>query len=448
MPYNTAHPDYTKALERYKLIRAIISNDAQCYIRRPDVQDELRNERYREDAILTNFTALTCEAFVGLVFSKKLTLSLPPELSYLMDDTTGSGINIWQFAQSSVSELLQVGRNGLLVDYDNDAQKAFIKPYRAEAIINWKTGSVNGYVQPWLIVLEEQIIVDDEDIFSQDTALQYRVLILEDGVYKQYVYNSNGDEISGYIPLDYNGRSFDYIPFVFIGSVNNDADVDKEPLYDMAVLNLGHYRNSADYEESIWINGQPYLVINVGEANAEEFAAANPNGVQYGSRKGLVLASGGSANLLQANPNQLVAQAMNEKLIQASKTGARLIEESGGRETAEAARIRYASQHSVLYTLTSNASWGIEDAIKIVARYMGVNEDIVKFKLNDQFYDESADGNVMNSYTAWFDRGIISADDMREYGKKVGLLNSENTDDVISTELRELPQLNPEDENE
>ena len=73
------------------------------------------------------------------MFRKPPTVGLPEGISYLEDDTTGTGVNIWQFAQYIVSETLALGRIGLLVDYSNGARKAFIKPYTAESIINWKT---------------------------------------------------------------------------------------------------------------------------------------------------------------------------------------------------------------------------------------------------------------------------------------------------------------------
>lgn len=432
MPVNDTHPEYRQAEPRYKLIRAIINNEAQSYIRTPDINDPARSAQYKEDAILTNFTKLTCEGLTGLVFRKELELQLPAELQYLEKDATGAGINIYQFAQHSVYEVLQTGRYGYLVDYHNSGGKAYIKPYAAETIINWKAAEYNGVVQPWLIVLKEEKILDDDDIFCQESEEQYRVLLLVGGVYSQLIYDKDLQNISTFTPTDFNGNPFPYIPFVFVGSENNDACVDSQPLYDLAILSLGHYRNSADYEESIFICGQPYLWVNVGEASSDDFKTANPSGVDYGSRKVLVLANGGSANLLQANPNQLVAQAMNEKLEQAAKIGARLIEASGGRETAEAAKIRYGSQHSALYTLTSNISWGIGKALEVVCQFMGANIKQVEFKLNDQFYDDMADANLLAQQIMLLDRGVISADDIRAYGRKTGFINDLRTDEEIS----------------
>jgi len=421
MPVSEVHPEYRCAEARYKLIRAIINNDAKCYIRTPDITDPIRSQQYKEDAILTNFTKLTCEGLTGLVFRKDLVLELPPELFYLEDDITGGGINARQFSQHIMYDTLQLGRYGLLVDYHNDGGKAYLKPYRAETIINWKAVEMNGTVQPWLIVLKEERMVEADDMFCQRTECQYRVLILDDEGYHQEIYNEAEEHIYSIYPTDFDGRALQSIPFVFIGSENNDWAVDGQPLYDLAVLNLGHYRNSADYEESIFINGQPYTVVNVGEASQEEFMNANPGGVAFGSRKALVLASGGSAMLLQADPNQLVARAMTEKLEQAAKVGARLIEEAGGRETAEAAKIRYGSQHSALYTLTSNISWGVEKALGIVCKFMGANREAVEYELNSEFYEETPDANLIAQMWMGLDKATVSREEIRTTMISMGL---------------------------
>ena len=51
------------------------------------------------------------------------------------------------------------------------------------------------------------------------------------------------------------------IPFIFCGALNNSPDVDKSPVYDIAEVNIAHYRNSADYEESCFIAGQATPVL-------------------------------------------------------------------------------------------------------------------------------------------------------------------------------------------
>lgn len=442
----TFSPDYSNVLPRWQLVRAIVNNYAENYIRTPDVNNIARSNQYKKDAILTNFTNLTRVGLVGIVFRKPPTITLPDDMLYLEDDVTGSGINAVQFGQHVVSELLITGRYGFLADYHEDGERAFIKPYSAENITNWKTRVIDGRCVLSLVVLKESVLSDSESIFTQNYNTQYRVLWLdENNIYNQMCYtHSNNDEyklVSQKIPTDYNGNFFNYIPFVFAGSENNDWAVDYQPLYDLSVVNLGHYRNSADYEESIFITGQPYLVVNVGESSEEEFIAANPGGINFGSRKALVVSTGGSAVLLQANPNQLVAQAMREKIEQAASIGARLISPAGGRETAEAAKIRYGSQHSALYTITSNVGWALTKSLKFVAMFMGADPEFCDYELNDEFFDEVADANLLAQQILLMDRGVIAKEDIRDYGRRTGFISADRTDADLEADAEMIDPL-------
>ncbi len=438
MSVTTIHPEYRAVLDRWALIRAIVNNYAKEFLRTPDINDVVRSSQYKNDGLLTNFTNLTRVGLTGLVFRKAPKIQLPPELDYLMDNLTGTGINIYQFSQHSISELLQMGRHGLLVD-KSDGGKTYIKPYVAENIINWKTVDIDGECVLSLVVLREWKQSDD-NIFSQDTIRQYRVLFLdENGNYRQSVYSyyndyalNDGYQVTEeYLPLDANGKPFNRIQFVFAGSENNDWNIDPQPLYDLAQVNLAHYKCSCDQMEAVWLCGQPYLVMNVGDSSLEEFTAANPNGVVFGSRKGLVLSNGGNAQLLQANPNQMVGEVMKELLNQAAAIGARLIAPAGGRETAEAAKIRYGSQHSSLYTLTSNYSWAMVEALKMACASENANPDEVMLELNDEFYDEIADPQLVAQQIMLLDRGIISPEEIRDYGRRTGFINDSKTDEEI-----------------
>lgn len=435
MQVQTQHPEYRESLKRWKLIKAIVENDASAYIRSPDINDDARTKQYRADAILTNFTAFTKNGLVGLIFRKEPLVELPPEIDYLDEDATGCGVDLTQFTQKVVGEVLQLGRYGMLVDYYDAGMKAYIKPYCAESIINWKTANIDGECVPVLITLVEEVEAYDEDPFCQEMVKQFRVLRLIGGEYQQWIFDQDEQLIDVVTPLDFNNQPFNRIPFVFVGSENNDPCVDCEPLYDMSVLNLGHYRNSADYEESIFIAGQPTIVINIGDASKDDFDNANPNGVMMGSRKGLVLQSGGSAALLQANPNQLVAQAMSDKIAQAAAIGARLIAPAGGRETAEAARIRYGSQNSALITLAANVEEAVEYALELVCKFMGANEELVNFELNDQYYEDAADANLLAQQILLFDRGIISKDEILDYGRKTGFISDVISNDEIANKV-------------
>lgn len=435
MPVNSTHPEYNYICQRWNLVRSIVNNDAQKWIRTVDPADLKRSAQYKQDAILTNFTRLTKIGLTGLVFRKPAKIEVPIQLDYLIDDATGYNFGLEQLAQQDVGEILVTGRTGILLDCPNDEDKDRLvrfKSYVGESIVNWKYREVGSEYRLSLIVLKECNDDLGDDGFEWVQKIQYRVLMLDqDNVYHQVIYNEDGELLSGVTPLDYNGNVFNSIPFVFIGSENNDAGIDSIPLYDLAIVNLGHYRNSADVEETSYISGQAVPVIQLGETNAEEFEASNPGGINIGSRRGVVLATGGDFKFAQVQPNLLPRELMKDKEAQAASIGARLIAPPGGRETAEAARIRFGSQNSALYTITKNISLAYEQCLWWAAIFMMEAPVESVFELNDQFYEEDADPNLIAQEMMLFDRQIMSADEIRMNLGKSGIMLGDVAPDPI-----------------
>ena len=102
----------------------------------------------------------------------------------------------------------------------------------------------------------------------------------------------------------------------------------------------------------------------------EDFAKFNPNGVHIGSRRGIMLGNTGSATMLQAKETQLALELMRDKQDQMLMIGARIVQKGGGAETAEAVRIRYSSDNSVLGTIAGNVSEALKLAILDAERFM------------------------------------------------------------------------------
>lgn len=438
MPVNTTHNEYDNAAPKWDLVRSIVDNAAKRFIRTIDKNDLNRSAQYKNDAILTNFTRLTKIGLTGLVFRKPSKIDLAPGLEYFLEDATGYDFGLEQFAQQIIGEVLVTGRYGVLVDYpqvEDETSEARFKPYTAENILNWKHEEFGSETELTLLVLKESVCLNGEDMFDHQYVDQYRVLYLsKEMIYQQAIYNHKLELESVVTPVDYNGNPFDCIPFTFIGAENNDAYVDSIPLYDLAVVNLGHYRNSADLEESIFITGQPFLVVNIGETDETSFKQANPNGLQFGSRSGLIVAAGGSATLLQANANQMVSVEMKRKEEQAAAIGARLIAPAGGRETAEAARIRYGAQNSALYVITRNVSLALEELLEVASQFMLETPAISVFELNSEFYEDTADPNLIAQQIMLLDRGAMTVEELRGNLKDVGVLKQDAVDtlDIIN----------------
>lgn len=449
MPVNTEHPDFTKYRPVWVRTRDAVAGSVaikekkHIYLPVPDNNsgeeakgtETIRYRQYIKRALFTNFTARTKNALVGVAFRRTPTMEIPDQLSYLVEDATGDGLPLEQLAKDELSNLLETGRSGFLVDYpqaDPDLSveqvqildlRASIIPYSAEQVINWKTDVVAGRRVLVSVVLAETYLTP-KDEFDHTSETQYRVLRLRPNGYSQQIYREDEPYTEEFYPTKSDGSKWDEIPFQFVGSKNNDSTIDDSPLADIADINIAHYRNSADYEESCFFIGQPTLFITTS-MSADAFERMNPQGIKLGSRAGHVLGETGSATLLQADPNQLVLDAMKAKEAQMVMIGARIITDRSGNETAEGARIRYASENSVLGDLVNNLSSAIQTCIDWVGEFMGVATEESEFQINNEFYDKNVDPQLIMSMVTLLDRDIIGEQDIFDRLKSGGIIDPE-----------------------
>ena len=454
MSVETQHPDYTDSLPKWRLVRTCVAG-AQAvrkagvlYLPNPESDDPTntskRYEEFKQRAQFVGVTGRTRRAMVGMAFRKTSDFKLTG-IEYIESNATGSGTSLEQLGKVVVRDLLEVGRIGLLTDYPESAPllskervkaldlKASIKTYSAESITFWDTTVIGGETVLSEVRLKETYKVPGER-FTYEEKIQYRVLTLTGGIYTIEVFRD--DKLYGNpVQPKANGKLLNRIPFVIAGTDSNDPGVDGAALYDIAVINIGHYANSADYEEGIHLHGQPMLHINAGKTSGPEWDALNPNGVEVGSRRGIVTIDGGSATLLQAESNGAAAEAMTKKEQQMVSIGGSMIEKGGQAETAEAARIKHAGDNSVLTNVVQNGSEAIEQSLEWVAMFMGVNTTPV-FIINDDFYDKSVDPQMLMAKIQLLDRGVISETDIRASLRKAGEI--ERSDEDIDDDAEDV----------
>lgn len=450
MPVYSTHPEYDKFVKRWELVRKVVKSEVSEFIFDVDPGDAPRNKRYKQGAQFTNFTARTKKGLVGAVFRRKMVITLPPSIAYLEDDATGLNTGLEKLAQKVAGEVLQAGRHGLLVDYppaDDGLTaeevgalglRARIYSYAAESIINWKTENLNGAQHITMIVLKEEVSRVGVDGFTWEERIQYRVLKMVDGQYVQFVFTDDpSDEPTAYMPKDSEGNAWSFIPFVFVGSEDNDLSVDSAPLYDIAMINIGHLRNSADYEEAIFVVGQPTLFITT-DMSPESFEAANGGQIVLGSRKGYNLGPGGSAQLLQPNSNPLADEAMKRKEEQAQMMGARLIQPSNINETAEAARGRLSGETSILSIIRNNVNEAIYKCCQYALRFMGSMDDVdeISIDINSDFFEKQLDPNKIMAQIQLLNSGIISKSDIRNNLRRFNEIDPSRTDEEIDADVQ------------
>ncbi len=454
MPVTEANAEYAEYKDQWELVADCVEGGAKIkakktkYLPKPNVTDvssenEARYTAYLTRASFQNVTGRTKNTLVGAAFRKDLVIELPKIIEYIIDESTKDNMPLINLIKKTVGEVLEKGRYGLLVEYPpappdlTEAQvkdrglRAFIATYEAENIINWRMDK--GKLS--LVVLKEgKEVFKDNDIFTGEIENEYRALRLIDGLYVQEVYDKGGTLINTLKPQKSDGSQWDEIPFVFIGSENNDSEIDPAPLFDMAAVNIAHYRNSADYEESLFLVGQPTPVIT-GLSQSwwdENFK----NGMEIGSRAVIPLPVDASASLLQASPNIMPIEGMKHKEEQMVALGARLISPGGQAETAEAVRMKYTADNSVLSSVVSNTEAGYKKAIGWIGEYMGVkNADDLKLAMNKEFFDTGIDAQTLTGLINLVDRQLMSIPIARGYLRQTGLIPENLKDEEIDAQI-------------
>jgi hypothetical protein len=221
------------------------------------------------------------------------------------------------------------------------------------------------------------------------------------------------------------------IPFEFIGATNNDSTVDDAPLYDLAELNIGHYRNSADYEEASFIVGQPTPWFS---GLTEDWVENVFKGkIMLGSRAAVPLPENAQAGLLQVNANIMPMEAMKHKEAQMVALGARLVENRQVRRTLGEVKDSNAAETSILASCANNVSSAFTQALVWAGMFMGAGGD-VSFKLNTEFALTSMAAEERNALIADMQAGAISWTEVRTALRRAGVASSD--DNAAKTEIQ------------
>lgn len=427
-------PEVSRLLDRWRTIRdcldgaEAIRQAGDKYLPRPNPDDESKENRARYKAYLTRASwygvlSHTHSRLIGQVFATDPAVDAPPILEHVVDHADGGGRSLAQQAREALGLVLAYGRCGLLVDFPSEAEGASladvksgrarptISLYQPEQIINWRVQMDGANKVLTLLVLKEKYVKSD-DGFREELGDQYRVFVrTESGVEQQLWRDENLSSPHTVIQvLDGRGSQMTDIPFVFIGSEDNDPDPDEPPMYDMAELNIGHWRNSADTEESSYMVGQPTpWVSGIDEDWLERVMGGK---LRVGSRGGVPLPQGGAFGIAQVAPNMLPRELAQDKEKQMLALGARLTEPRGGQVTATEASLNEAGSLSVLALCAKNVSEAYTQALEICLLFLAATGE-VSFDLNTDFEMHRMTAQDRAQLTAEWQSGQITTEEMR-----------------------------------
>lgn len=423
--------------------------------------DEI-NAKYLQRAVFYPVTGRTLEELVGEVFLKPMDADLPSGLVVMEDDVDGGGVSLEQQAKGVLSDVLKHGRAGLLVDFPviepgevvtkADLESGEFRPkiiqYTAAQVINWTVGVDKKTGNTWLarVVLRELADIS-EDEFEKKVEVRWRVYRREqiqlegqeDPVWGVTVEvwretdasqrDTTNDETEYEIAeakrviLQYDQRPLPFIPFQFIGSENNDPEIDHPPLLDLANLNISHYQNSADVHWSAFMEGQTTVVISgLTEPWADKYME---DGIFFGGGNALLLPEGGKADLLQASPTTMASELMRHKEDQMKAVGARLVEPDGSKveKTKFEVGMDKIGQVSILSKVANNVASAYEAAFTFAEAFLAEPTGETEISLNTE-YDFG--GIPLPELMDGYFKGVLSFEEVRHNARRKGALLDED----------------------
>lgn len=464
-----AHPELVHATPEYQVIRdciageTVVKSKREKYLPIPNAELlKLSGEEYADDrkdvvvrynsyinrATFYNVVKRTLNGLLGHVFTRDPVYTGPDRLQEVMTDVTGEGVSINQLAKKACKYTLAYSRAGLLVDFpkttgllsiaEAETLHPSITAFAPWDIINWRTEVINGRSTLTMVVLREQYTQSD-DGFKATKGVQLRELRLIDGVATVQLWRSN-DTQSNFVrhgarivPTDASGATLGVLPFSFIGTEHNDSAMESPLLFDMASLNIAHYRNSADYEEAVFVVGQPTPVFT---GLTESWLSEQLGGkVMLGSRAAVPLPVNANASLLQVKPNSMAFEAMLHKEKQMVALGAKLVESKAVQRTATEVTVDTSAETSTLATTATNVAAAITASLKLCARYLGMDHTNISYSLHTAYDLASLSSEERRQLILEWQAGMITFEETRDNLRRAGIASAaadEAKKDILS----------------
>jgi len=402
---------------------------------------------YKDRAQVYNATGNTVEAYKGMLYRKAPTFQY--EKKHSSDDVTNlkeledeikdkvlkkvtSDNRAFSDLCMQVSEeVIITNKVGILVDFpslqrDKDLsvleyEELNLTPktsvYNAETIINWHTSKISDEIIPDYFVLDESGYEFDAEKMIYQWVERYRVLYLEDVennfIYRQLIVRNvtKASSASGngknYIIEDNitpmkDGLPMNRIPFYIIDKDGlNYTKVSESIVNDLVDVNIGHYRNSADWEHNLYYLGMKTLVVK-----GYDIAANGPITI------GGVIASNSdrfTAELLEPTSDSGIEKEMQNKEMRMAVLGSQSISQRGKYvQSAATAKINSATENSILGSLANAQSKVMSIILNLILDWSGYSSIKGNIQINTDFFEDVITPESIIKFSQLLQSGSIS----------------------------------------
>jgi len=386
------------------------------------------NEAYRAYLTRAQFPeipAYVLRGLIGLALTSLPEVKLPKELEYLEENATLSGLSMVEFYIYLLREVITTGRIPLTFDYDEATDRFHFITYTAETSLNWaqdKYGKLSGT----RFVENESFGMVEQPAFSfgnTDKTIIEQFIDQDNKYSTRVIKNPEGqDEAILTNVTSFMGKTLDYIPTVFIGSLNNTPDVDPSPLFPIASTALSIYRKSADLAQSEFMSCSPMLVISGMDADTAPSA--------IGSSVALILSNPDAKAYYTKTDTSALSHMKNQiddLSNHALSLGTQLLDTAHRpAETPETVRLKQAASASTLVSMVRSIAMGINSTIKSMTEILSKEISEVPFTPDTKFIAPATTAAEIRELVQSWINGAISHKTLLRNFHKASILD-ENT---------------------
>lgn len=315
----------------------------------------------------------TLAVMAGKPFSKEVTPSdVPQPVLDLLPSIDDKGSSLHTFAFRAFREMVSHGFGGILVDHTKtegqavtvaDTKRMGARPYwvhyKHNQILGARfTQTANG-LQLVLLRLLETVEEEDGDYGSQDVQ---QVRVLRPGTWEIH---RNGKD--GWMLHDSGKTTLDRIPFVFLVANPIGPMEGRPPLKDLAYLNVKHWQQQSDQDESARFCRKRLLVFT-GLTSDDKITVASDMAVRLPKDADAKIVEG-SAESIEVGRSEL--DALEQQMIQ---TGAELLVAKPGQRTATEASNDAEANKSSLQSLVEDFEDALDQCLQFSADWLKAGE--------------------------------------------------------------------------
>jgi len=215
------------------------------------------------------------------------------------------------------------------------------------------------------------------------------------------------------------GKNIKEIPLFIAGSINNSTHNQPIPLLSVANCSIQIYRKEADLSNSEFLSCNPTLCM-VGASNDDDL----PNVV--GSSVMLVLPDPQARIFYTVTDTaalQHVKTHIDDLYEEAIRHGVAILDSRKGVESAEALRIRQATQSASIYSIYLSAINALKGGLQLMCKWSGLDPKSIVVDAPSALTYGIPDSNVIRSIVEGFSKNVVPIDVVHRYLIGSGLLD-------------------------